>query len=66
MIHLRVTSKVTVAGVGHGWIAKVRSDGKDPIIDVLMDKSIEHGSGAAPDDYYVARECELKEGWVEL
>ena len=56
----KVKDKVTVVGLNLvGWIARVREDSpRVPLLTVLLDQPLANG-----DDFYTARECELKAGW---
>jgi hypothetical protein len=52
---LEIKQRVTVVGIGIGWIAKVRhDDAGEPIYTVLMDDAT-----ASADGIFYARRCEL-------
>jgi hypothetical protein len=56
---MKIKDKVTVVGIGCGWIGAIHyDDSGDAIYSVIMDDS-----QVTSDGWYTARKCELKEGW---
>ena len=57
-----VKDKVTVVGIGVGWIGKACVDERGvPLYRVLL-----RDAGITPDGWFLARECELRKGWAEM